>query len=298
MIPANVDYVGDSNNVRYYPDSQVIAASGEAVSTVTAETPGVIGNLNEGDTLTIGTQIAGATTTATVTVGGVINIGAEEEDEETYRERVLFAIRSTSGGGNATDYKTWAEEVAGVVAAYPYSGTPSSPAPGIDASSVPADRTIFIEVDSSIDADGIAPTSILDEVREVVNNDPDTGIARPPLGLTDDTLYVESIVRTSVDVTITNFSIIDSALETQVKSDISTALTEYFLSIKMYVPAVDLLTNRNDKITDLSVGKIIQDILSVNNASAEEVALDIGGAVNSYQLSEGELAKLGTITYA
>lgn len=298
VIPATIDYKGDSNNVRYFPDSSVIAAGGEAISDVTAETLGVIGNLNIGDTLTIGTQIAGAETTATVTTpDGIVNIGAEEETDDIYRDRVSNAIRSTTGGGNAADHKIWSEEVAGVAQAYPYAGTPSSPAPGIDVSSVPADRTVFIEADTSIDPDGIAPTALLDEVRISINNDPITGASRPPLGLVNSTLFVESIVRTTINVKITNL-IVASEIEAQVKADISTALVLYFLSIQMFVTAIDLLSERNDLITDLTISDIVQDVLSVNGASAEEVSFNIGaGDLDNYQLEPGELSKLGTVSY-
>lgn len=295
VIPATIDYVGDSNSVRYFPATSVIAAGGAAVSDVTAETLGVIGNLNVSDTLTIGTQVAGATTVATVTV--ILNIGAEEETDDVYRERVLNAIRSTTGGGNAADHKIWSEEVAGVKQAYPYSGTPTGPPPGIDASSVPADRTVFVEADTTIDPDGIAPTSLLDEVRVSINNDPVTGASRPPLGLTDSTLFVESILRTEVDVTITGLTTPLGA-ETQVKADIDTALAVYFLVITMFVPAIDLPSTRNDLITELTISEIVQDVLTVNASSAESISIDVGGPVTDYQLLEGELAKLGTTTYA
>lgn len=296
VIPASIDYVGDSNNVRYFPAISIIIAGGVGVSDVTANTVGVIGNLNVSDTLSIGTQIAGATTTATVL--SVVNTGAEEETDDVYRERVLNAIRSTTGGGNANDHKIWSEEVAGVKQAYPYAGTPTSPAPGIDASSVPADRTVFIEVDTTIDPDGVAPTSILDEVRVSINNDPITGASRPPLGLTDSTLFVESITRTSVNVTITNFAIVDASLEAQTKSDISNALILYFSNISMFVPAIDLIATKNDLVTELTISDVVQDVLTANSASAESVSIDVGGPVTDYQLEEGELAKLGTVTYA
>ena len=112
-------------------------------------------------------------------------------------------------------------------------------------------------------------------------------------------VYIEENASpTFINVTITNLTVA-TEIEAQVKADISTALTLYFLSIQMFVTAIDLPSERNDLITDLTISNIVQDILTVNSASAEEVAFDIGaGDLDNYQLEPGELAKLGTVTYA
>ena len=104
------------------------------------------------------------------------------------------------GGGNAADYREWAQEVAGVTRAYPYSGKPVA----LLLESSPPDRTVYIEADTTIDPDGIAPQALLDEVRATITTDPVTGLARQPLGLTDSTLFVESISRTEFFVGISH----------------------------------------------------------------------------------------------
>ena len=50
-IPATVDFIGDANGVRYFPNSSSVIAGGFAVFDVTAEETGVVGNLQVGDTL-------------------------------------------------------------------------------------------------------------------------------------------------------------------------------------------------------------------------------------------------------
>lgn len=303
VIPATVDYVGDSNKIRYFPESSVIITGGVATSNVTAETLGVIGNLNVSDTMTISFQIAGATTVATVTV--VVNIGAEEETDDAYRQRILAAERIATGGGNNGDHKIWAEEVAGVQQAYPYAGIPESPLPGIDtAASVPADRTVFVEATVAVDPDGIAPTALLDEVRISINTDPITGEDRPPAGLTDSTLFIETITRTEIFIKITNFDA-GTGVEADIKNDIFDALTAHFLSVKMFVVAIDIPAERNDLITKLTISDIVQGVLSGGDASAELVefglATTVPSPLDNYQLDEGELVKLGAtggIVYA
>lgn len=287
FIPATVDFIGDSNGVRYFPDSSATVTGGVATMTVTAEEAGIAGNLQVSDTMSIGTQISGAETVASVTV--IDNIGTEKETDDTYRVRGLDEVRSEGGGGNSFDYRTWAQEVAGVARAYPYAGQP--PAVG-----TPPDRTVFVEADTTIDPDGIAPPALLDEVRDSITTDPITGLSRQPLGLTDGTLFVESITRTEYFVEITGL-VVAAAIETEVKAEIETALTNYFLSLDPFVAGLDFEGDKDDVITELSISDIIQDVLSARDGSATSIAF--GTSFGSYPstpvtLDPGEEAKLGT----
>ncbi|MEE8206715.1 MAG: baseplate J/gp47 family protein [Nitrospinaceae bacterium] len=294
IIPTTVDFVGESNGVRYSVDAPATVAGGFAVISVTARTSGVIGNLNNGETLSIGTQIAGAETIATVTT--TTTTGADEETDENYRIRVLDVIRAPGGGGNAADYRNWAQEVAGVKRAYPYAGKPAA----LLAESFPPERTVYVESTVAIDPDGIPPTPLLDAVRVSITTDPITGLARQPLGLTDDTLSVVAITRTEFFIQIFGL-IIDPAIEVTVKADIETQLTEYFRGISPFVDGVDSVVDRDDLITDLTVSNVVQDVLSAAGGSAQAVAFDIlsGGSLPEFQLGQGETAKLaaGGITY-
>lgn len=293
IIPATVSFIGNSNGVRYFPDASATIAGGIATMTVTAEDTGVVGNLNNGEELQIDTQVAGAETTATVQ--STDNVGADEELLETWRERILFAERTVNGGSNATDNKKWAEEVAGVSRAFPYSGKPfDDPLP----TSFPGDRTVYVLADVSIDADGIPPPSLLDEVRDSINTDPVTGKSRSVLGIIDATLDVEPISRTVFDVTITGLTI-DAGIEAQVKIDIDAALVDYFVSIFSFVEGVDVAQDKNDIITKLTVGTVVQDVLEANAGSVEDVTVQetAGSFFLTRQLVPGELAKHGTTSY-
>jgi uncharacterized phage protein gp47/JayE len=293
IIPATVSFIGDSNGVRYFPDASVTISGGVATITVTAEDLGVIGNLNNGETLQIDTQIAGAETTATVQ--STDNTGADQELLETWRSRILFAERTVNGGSNATDNKKWAEEVAGVSRAFPYSGQPfDDPLP----TSFPGDRTVYVLADTSIDPDGIPPSSLLDEVRDAINTDPVTGKTRNVLGIVDSTLSVEPIERTVFDVAITGLDV-PASIEAQVKSDISDALTDHFVGIFSFIEGVDVAQDQNDIVTKLTVGVVVQDVLEAHSGAVEDVSVqETGGSFFlTRQLIPGELAKLGTITY-
>ena len=240
------------------------------------------------DTMTIDTPIAGAQAQATVTV--IDNVGAEEESDEDYRVRVLSAIRTVGGGGNSADYRSWSEEVAGVRRAYPYAGQPGG---GGD----PADRTVYVEATTDIDPDGIPPSSLLDEVRDSITTDPVTGKDRQPLGLNDSTLYVEAITRTEFYVVVTNL-IVSADDEVQAKSDITDAVAAYFLALFPFVQGLDFIGDKNDIVTDVSISEVVQDVMNTYGGSAEDVSFNIGGgALASYTLDMGELAKSGGVSF-
>lgn len=293
VIPATRTFVGNPNGVRYSLDASATTTGGIATLSLTAQDAGVIGNLNNGETLSIDTQVSGAETVATVTA--TTTTGADAEGTEDYRTRILDVIRAPGGGGNAADYRNWSQEVAGVARAYPYAGDPAG-------SGSPPERTIYIESTTTIDPDGIPPQSLLDDVRDNITTDPDTGLSRQPLGLTDDTLFVEAITRTEIFVRITGLTV-DASIETAVKAEIDTQLTNYFRSLRPFVDGIDAPIERNDLITDLTASDVVQDVLKANGGSAQSVAFDIvtGGSTPEYQLGQGETAKLaatGGIIYA
>lgn len=292
IIPVTVDFVADANGLRYANDSASTASGGTATLNLTAKTVGSAGNLIVTDTLKIGRTIPGAESTATITE--ITNNGVDRESDEDYRPRVLDALRTVPGGGNSADYRIWSEEVGGVKRAYPFAGKPITSS----LESAPPDRTVYIEATTDIDPDGLAPQSLLDEVRDSITADPITGITRQPLGLTDDTLYVESIIRTTFFVSIFGLEV-DANIEAQVKSDINTALDLYFKSVEPYVDGLDSSIDRNDIMTDASVSEVVNNVVRANGGSVESIAFDVtvGTSIPKYQLNANEKGKLGAIAY-
>jgi len=290
-IPSTTDFYSDVNGLRYRPEETVTAAAGVATLSLKCTELGTAGNMDVGNTFSIASQIAGAETVATVTV--VDTVGAEEESDADYRPRVLFAQRAVTGGANATDHKIWAEEVSGVRRTFPYAGRPAS-----EGASVPGDRLIYVEATTDIDSDGIAPGALLDSIRDSINTDPDTGLSRSVLGLTDDTLFIESISRTAIIVTISDLTV-DASEESACKSDIEDALDLYLRNIAPFIDGVDAEIDRNDSITNPSVNEIVQDVLKSYGATAELVRFGLvaGVYINLYFLDPGELTKLGSMIY-
>jgi len=294
QIPAGTNFTGDDNGILYFNADIATSAAGVVTFQITSRTPGTIGNLADAKTLTISIQIPGAELTATVVT--TETTGADAEETEVYRQRVLDIIRAPGGGGNSADFRNWAQEQEGVTRAYPYSGVAFGDPlfPG----GSPPDRTVYIEADTSIDVDGIAPQSLLDDTKLTIITDPDTLVHRQPLGLTNDTLFVVSIRRTDIFTEIRN-ALFLSGTESQVKTDINTALNNYYLGLNPFVEGLDIDADRNDLITDLTVSRTVQDILTANGASAEGVAFGLLPAsfIPSFQLGQGEKVKNAGVSY-
>jgi hypothetical protein len=288
-------YIGDSNGVRYIPDAKYIAIDGAVTPRVTSQELGIAGNLNVGNGLTIESQVAGASSVAIVTA--IVNLGTERESNDEYRRRVLGEIRTVGGGGNAVDYRTWAEQTPGVFRAFPYSGRPP-----VEGTSFPGERTVYIEADSDLDPDGLADSNLLAAARSYIDEDPLTEQTRTPLGLpnlADETLWMRSITRIGIYVEVRNLAV-DPDLEAQLKDDLTTQIDTYLRAITMYVDGVDVEIERNDKITSAVLGAVAQDVFSKYGASAAAVAFGtaIGVYLTEYILGQGELSKLQIpITY-
>lgn len=292
VIPSTIDFIADANGLLYRPIADVTAVANVATLTLQCRESGTAGQLEIGDTLEIASQISGANTTATVTA--IVTIGLDAESDADYRPRVLFAQRAITGGANATDHKIWSEAVTGVKRAFPYSGRPAD-----EGTSYPGDRQVYIEATTDIDADGYAPAWLLDDVRQAINFDPVTGESRTPLGLTDATLFLRSISRTTMHTEIRDL-VVDADKESACKNDITAALTLYYDNVVPFVDGVDLPQERSDTITSMSVGQIVQDVLQAYGATASSVGFGIvvGVFLTQYVLGTGELAKKGTVTYA
>lgn len=293
IIPNTVDFVGDANGLRYRVDASATITGGIATISITANDPGAAGNLNDGDTLTIGTQIPGAESTATVLQTDAV--GADEEDLELWRQRILDIERAPGGGGNAADYRNWAQEVAGVARAFPFAGNPVT----LFSPDTPPERTVYIQATPDVDPDGVPTQALLDSVRASISADPLTGLSRPPLGLTDGTLYVEPIIRLEFFVIVAGLNV-DTGLETAIKEGITTQLDLYFSSVQPFVDGVDPTLVRNDAITDLTVSNVVQDVLVGSGGFAQNVTFNLGmGSLAEYTLAQNEVAKLaaGGVSY-
>lgn len=298
VIETSVIYTADDTGVRYRPDAQVTAIANVATIQATAETPGTVGNLSVSQTLQADRQVSGAEQTGTVT--SLDTTGADAEEVEAYRQRLLDDERTEGGGSNSADYRRWAQETPGVNRAFPYTGNPTYLQTG-SGSIVPGERTVFIKADSSVDPDGVAPGSLETSARSYIQYDPDTGEAREVLGCDgNSTLYVESIYNTTFYVVISGLSV-SADVEAQVQADIETALKAYFRAVMPFILGLDFVGDKNEEITGPTVSEVVQDIVGAAGGTFTTLVFNVGaGSLPSYTLGAGELAKLadtGGVTY-
>jgi len=107
------------DGVQFSTDITAVIAAGTATVAITAVQAGLDGNTSAASVLSLVSPIAGINSSATVDGTGIIN-ASEAESDTALRQRILDRIRSAPHGGNASDYVTWALEVAGVTRAWVY----------------------------------------------------------------------------------------------------------------------------------------------------------------------------------
>lgn len=162
-------------------------------------------------------------------------------------------------------------------------------------SPLPGDRTIYVESDDE-EADGIPTEALLDLVRVAVSAD-SAGVGRPSLGDVDSTLYVEPITRTEIDIVIYSL-VCDESQKTEIKAKVEEDLATYLKNVSPFILALDYEMDRTDTITFLAVSEVVQNIFATYGASADLVEIQVGGSVvTSYQMGQGEKAKLGTLSW-
>ena len=286
-LPAGAQLVGVDNGVTYLTVSSVAVTPGVQTITVRASGDqsggngvGAIGNLEAGQLLNFANPFGFVEREATA-VATVVT-GADAESTSEYRTRILDRFQNRPQGGALADYQFWSNGVAGVANSYPY----TSPNCG-------GQVDIYVEADTSIDPDGIAPPSLLQEVLDANEYD-DAGLpSRRPAGALVNTL---SITRTEFNVEVAGL-IVDPADQAQVQADIEQGLTEYLLTREPFIRGL-VSTPRRDTITQSEASGVVADIVSANNGTFSTVFLYEGPTlIDQRQLNIGEKAKAGIISF-
>lgn len=99
--------------------ADVTLSGGAGSAAAEAVEAGAAGNLIAGTPLSLVSPIAGVQSTALVAAGGITG-GADIEDDEALRARVIDRIQQPPQGGCAYDYVAWALQVEGVTRAWVY----------------------------------------------------------------------------------------------------------------------------------------------------------------------------------
>jgi uncharacterized phage protein gp47/JayE len=110
-----------SDGLAYVSTSAGEVANGSVTITATAVPDpagltGANGNCAVGTQFTLANAVAGIDSTGAAS--GAFTGGADIEDQDDYRDRVLFAYQNPPQGGDAADYVGWALDVPGVTRAW------------------------------------------------------------------------------------------------------------------------------------------------------------------------------------
>lgn len=115
IIPSGT-FLQDSNLVQFYTTTEAIVVTGFASNVgVAAVLAGSNGNTSD-TTLTLLSPIANINSVATITT--TFSGGGQQETIEELRARLLLKLRTPVTGGRASDYITWALEIAGISKAW------------------------------------------------------------------------------------------------------------------------------------------------------------------------------------
>ena len=268
----------------YILDSEYTLTGSSDVIELRSTGSGIDYNLSVNDHLTITEPVIGVDKTATVTA--VLVQPKAGETIEAYRKAILNAIQLEPQGGARADYVQWSSDAQGVRRVYPYVRdiTPSI----ID---------VFVEatIIDSTDGHGTPGGSILTDVRDVIELDPDTTKptnerGRRPMQAD---VVVSAIGLIPVDVVITGLQ--DDA--TLVRDTIRSAVNSLVYDVRPFLSGADLRRNKNDILYSGKVQSIVTDVLSNGNFfNFLEVSVD-GNVIVSYEFTLGNIPYLRNLTY-
>lgn len=250
-----------------------------------ALTAGTESTVLVGDTLTATSPIANVDQIVTVSAETIEAL--DEEDIELYRSRAEESYRLEAQGGAASDYRLWSFDAQGVQQTYPYAK--SGAANEVD---------VYVEatIADSTDGKGTPSGSILSDVEDVIEFDPDATKpleerGRRPLGVF--AVNVIAITVKEIDIDIAGFTGIDAPTETLIFD----ALEAQIATIRPFVAAADVLERKND-ILDLNL--IISTILEAKPGSIfGAVTMEVDSTPETtFTFENGDIPHLNSVTYS
>lgn len=269
----------------YVLDNEVVISGFSEIIEVRSLGGGTYFDLNINDELTITEPVLGVT--SLVVVYEVIEQPRDSEDIEVYRQNILDAIQLEPQGGSKTDYRLWSSDAQGVRKVYPY---------------VKNDDAGFVEVyveatiTDSTDGNGTPDPTLLTNVLDVINFDPDdtkplNERGRRPIQANVVPLQIEI---TPVDVTING--LVDSSIS--VRTAIENNIKTFLYDVRPYVAGADLPRDKNDIIYSAKLQSVVTDVLDSGNIF-NTLKLEVNGVqVLSYEFNLGFIPYLRNLTFA
>lgn len=241
---------------------------------------GAIGNMANGQQVQFASPLPNIARVAVVASQTVT--GADAELEDAYRARIQRRFARRPQGGAYADYRDWAEGVPGIARAWPYT------------SASPGQVNVYVEATeaSSGSPDGIPTGPQLTAVANAMVYDEEGLPYRRPACAQ---VNVLAITRTTFDVTIYGLS---APSLPEAKAALEAAVDDFLREREPYITGLSLLP-RKDRVTLAGVSGVADDAVNAAGGTMTSVKLFHAALeTTSYTLGPGELAKLGTVTYA
>jgi uncharacterized phage protein gp47/JayE len=285
-LPAGTQAVSNKNGITYILlapvtlDAALKQGTFRAASDVDGGTGGgTIGNLEPGDIVSFVNPLANVE--RDTIVDSVTTTGADAETEPVYRQRVIDRFQQQPQGGAGVDYVIWGTDVEGVIGIFPYTGDHGF----VD---------VYVEVNTSIDPDGIAPQDILDDVSNSIIYEEGAQTRKPINAF----LNTFSITRRGFDIAVSGLNVSDPAT---VEPLIEDAINTYFLDRQPFIDGVIPLPRR-DRIQLSNVRSIVDSFASAAGGSFGDVNIFFTGTTTEipdgvYSLQIGEKSKATTISF-
>lgn len=241
-------------------------------------------NLNVGDKLTITEPVIGVG--KTVVVSEVLVQPKSGETVELYRQAILNAIQLEPQGGSRADYRQWSSDAQGVRLVYPY-------VRDIDASVI--DLYVEATLEDSTDGKGTPTSTILSDVEDVVEMDPDITKPLNERGRRPMQADVQVSAITLVPVEITISGLNDNSQS--VKDAIQSSIIAFLYDVRPFISGADLRRNKNDILYSGKVQSVVtESLVNGNFFNSLELSVD-GNIVTSYEFTLGKIPSLLAINY-
>lgn len=276
-LPAGAQLVRSATGVIYNVVASVPLTSPFVYPTIRAASDpsgggglGTVGNLEPGDVV----EFVNTRNVATqATVESSAATGADAESVAQYRARVVRRMQRRPQGGAYADYQAWAEEVPGILNAYPYTGGPN-------------EIEIYVEAAPLIATDKGYPTEAQKAaVKASVEKTVDGKASRRPANVN---VEVKSITRRHFGVDITGLE--PNSLT--IREAITAGLSEYLRSREPFIDGLSTLP-RTDKITAAALTGVAESIASAHGASITSLSMTPGP---THTLAKGEKAWLAYLS--
>ncbi|PRZ56563.1 putative phage protein gp47/JayE [Paraburkholderia fungorum] len=115
-LPAGTAVNRTADGFAYVTMSDATVSGTTVTVNIQAVTAGTAGNCDVGTSVSLASAVTGIQSSGTVTA--IASSGADVEDQDDFRDRVMLAFQNPTQGGAKPDYVKWARAVAGVTRAW------------------------------------------------------------------------------------------------------------------------------------------------------------------------------------